>query len=302
MNRKLWTGWILAAAAVLCAGCQAGGTDKSKSAEQTRLRTEEETEPKEPVQEEDVHSVSVIGGADGPTSIFLAGKMTGMEEISDYPSFGQQAGELLIDPDGTGRVYLDTVQSDGVLAEEEGKWTPRTDDKGVAVIHGLWGTALLRRQEEEQLWSAEAAVDMKVLNRSYMEEHSTEIFPSNGVVFIYQLENGNIVEEYQIMMETGQLFCRKTAEEDAGEEIAMFELLREIKTQEDRRKPSETIEPEILLEKLKQENITKIWDQTVTENGVEIFLCSCGDRLTDLRLVWADSETGKLQVETVEWK
>ena len=204
---KFRTGMILAAVAVMCTGCQAERTGGNNTAAETEIKKEAE----ETQEQEDVHSVSIIGGEDGPTSIFVAGKVTGMEEISDYPSFGKQAEELLIDPDGTGRVYLDTVQSDGVLIEEEGNWTPRTDDRGVAVIHGLWGTALLRRQEEEHLWSVEAAADMKKLNQSYMEEeHSTEIFPSNGMVFIYQLENGNIAEEYQIMMETGQLFGQKT--------------------------------------------------------------------------------------------
>lgn len=295
---KFRTGMILAAAAVICTGCRAERTGGNNTAAETEIKKEaEETQG-----QEDVHSVSIIGGEDGPTSIFVAGKVTGIEEISDYPSFGKQAEELLIDPDGTGRVYLDTVQSDGVLIEEEGNWTPRTDDRGVAVIHGLWGTALLRRQEEEHLWSVEAAADMKKLNQSYMEENSTEIFPSNGMVFIYQLENGNIAEEYQIMMETGQLFGRKAEIEDAGEEIAMFEMLREVKKQEDRRKPDETTEPEVLLENLKQENITKIWDQTVAADGVEVFLCSCGDRLTDLRLVWKDPETGELQAERIEWK
>lgn len=296
---KFGTGMILAAAAVLCTGCQAERTGENNTAAETEMKTEvEETQRKEKEA-----SVSIIGGEDGPTSIFVAGKVTDMEEISDYPSFGKQAEELLIDPDGTGRVYLDTVQSDGVLIEEEGNWTPRTDDRGVAVIHGLWGTALLRRQEENHLWSVEAAADMKTLNQSYMkEEHSTEIFPSNGVVFIYQLENGNITEEYQLMMETGQLFGRKAAAEDAGEEIAMFELLREIKKREDRRRPDETTEPEVLLEKLKQENITKIWDQTVAADGVEVFLCSCADRLADLRLVWKDPETGELQAERIVWE
>lgn len=296
---KFRTGMILAAAAVMCTGCQAERTDRNNTAAETEIKKEAEETPGQ----EDMHSVSVIGGKDGPTSIFLAAKVTGMEEISEYPSFGKQAGELLIDPDGTGRVYLDTVQSDGVLIEEEGNWTPRTDDRGVAVIHGLWGTALLRHQEEEHLWSVEAAADMKALNPSYMkEEDSTEIFPNNGVVFIYQLENGNIAEEYQIMMETGQMLCRKAAAEDAGEEIAMFEMLREIKKQEDRRKPNETTEPEVLLENLKQENITKIWDQTVAADGVEVFLCSCGDRLTDLRLVWKNPETGELQAEKIAWE
>lgn len=296
---KFRTGMILAAAAVMCTGCQAERTGGNNTAAETEIKKEaEETQG-----QEDVHSFSIIGGEDGPTSIFVAGKVTGIEEISDYPSFGKQAEELLIDPDGTGRVYLDTVQSDGVLMEEEGNWTPRTDDRGMAVIHGLWGTALLRRQEEEHLWSVEAAADMKKLNQSYMEEeHSTEIFPSNGMVFIYQLENGNIAEEYQIMMETGQLFGQKTEAEDAGEEIAMFEMLREVKKQEDRRKPDETTEPEVLLENLKQENITKIWDQTVAADGVEVFLCSCGDRLTDLRLVWKDPETGELQAEKIAWE
>jgi len=40
----------------------------------------------------------------------------------------------------------------------------------------------------------------------------------------------------------------------------------------------------------------------VAADGVEVFLCSCGDRLTDLRLVWKDPETGELQAERIEWK
>lgn len=299
MKRNTWAGVIFAAAAALCMGCQAEKADETRTSEETEMRTEETARE----QEEDVHAVSVIGGADGPTSVFVAGKMTDGEEISGCPSFSNQAEELQIDLDGTGRVYLDSVHSYLQLADENGEQLAEPKERTAAVIHGLWGTAVLIRQEGEAVWYAWTAADMKAVEASYMkDEQSTEVFANNGTVFLYQMENGNIEKEYHIVMETGQLFVRDVPEEDAGEEAAFYELLREIRGEEENRKPAAEAEQEELLKGLEEEQkITDIWDRTVTSDGAEVFLCSFGEKLKDLCLVLKDPESGAWKAETIVW-
>lgn len=299
MKRNTWAGVILAAAAVLCTGCQAEKADETKTSAETEMRAETAVQG----QEDNAHAVSVIGGADGPTSIFVAGKMTDAEEISDYPSFQDKAEEILIDPDGTGRVYLDSVQNYLQLTDENGEQLTEPKERTAAVIHGLWGTAVLARQEEEPVWRAGTAADMAAVEDAYMKDgQSTEVFANNGTVFMYQAENGNIEKEYHIVMETGQLFVRNVPEEDAGETVAFYEMLREIRDEEENRKPAAEAGQEDLLKQLEEEQkITDVWDRTVTADGAEVFLCSRGEKLKDLCLVWRDPESRAWKTEAVVW-
>lgn len=300
MKRKVWVEMVgMIAAAALCTGCQAEQADETRTPAETQMRTEETAQE----QEEDAHAVSIIGGADGPASVFVAGKMTDAEEISDCPSFSGQAEELLIDPDKTGRVYLDSVHSYLQLTDENGEQLTDPEERTAAVIHGLWGTAVLARQEGESVWRAGSAADMKAVEDSYMkDEPSTEVFANNGTVFVYQMENGNIEKEYHIVMETGQLFARDVSEEDAGEELAFYEMLREIRDEEENRKPAAEADQEERLNRLKEEQeITNIWDRTVTADGTEVFLCSRGEKLKDLCLAWEDPESGTWKAETIVW-
>lgn len=300
MKRKVWVEMVgMIAAAALCTGCQAEQADETRTAAETQMRTEETAQE----QEEDAHAVSIIGGADGPASVFVAGKMTDAEEISDCPSFSGQAEELLIDPDKTGRVYLDSVHSYLQLTDENGEQLTDPEERTAAVIHGLWGTAVLARQEGESVWRAGSAADMKAVEDSYMkDEPSTEVFANNGTVFVYQMENGNIEKEYHIVMETGQLFARDVSEEDAGEELAFYEMLREIRDEEENREPAAEADQEERLNRLKEEQeITNIWDRTVTADGTEVFLCSRGEKLKDLCLAWEDPESGTWKAETIVW-
>ncbi len=300
IKRKVWVGMVgMLAASALCTGCQAEQADETRTAAETQMRTEETAQG----QEEDMHAVSIIGGADGPASVFVAGKMTDAEEISGCPSFSGQAQELLIDPDKTGRVYLDSVHSYLQLTDENGEQLTNPEERTAAVIHGLWGTAVLARQEGESVWRTGTAADMKAVEDSYMkDEQSTEVFANNGTVFVYQMENGNIEKEYHIVMETGQLFARDVSEEDAGEKLAFYEMLREIRDEEENRKPAAEADREERLNRLKEEQeITNVWDRTVTADGAEVFLCSRGKKLKDLCLAWEDPESGTWKVETIVW-
>ena len=103
---------------------------------------------------------------------------------------------------------------------------------------------------------------MKAVEDSYMkDEQSTEVFANNGTVFVYQMENGNIEKEYHIVMETGQLFARDVSEEDAGEKLAFYEMLREIRDEEENRKPAAEADREERLNRLKEE-------QEMTMSGI----------------------------------
>ena len=188
IKRKVWVGMVgMLAASALCTGCQAEQADETRTAAETQMRTEETAQG----QEEDMHAVSIIGGADGPASVFVAGKMTDAEEISGCPSFSGQAQELLIDPDKTGRVYLDSVHSYLQLTDENGEQLTNPEERTAAVIHGLWGTAVLARQEGESVWRTGTAADMKAVEDSYMkDEQSTEVFANNGTVFVYRWRTG----------------------------------------------------------------------------------------------------------------
>lgn len=39
----------------------------------------------------------------------------------------------------------------------------------------------------------------------------------------------------------------------------------------------------------------------MTADGAEVFLCSRGEKLKDLCLVWEDPESGTWKVETIVW-
>lgn len=61
-------------------------------------------------------SVSIIGGADGPTSIFLAGKLSGgEEEVEDYTSITMEEAKKIFD-EGGDYIVLDVRRADEFAA------------------------------------------------------------------------------------------------------------------------------------------------------------------------------------------
>ena len=63
------------------------------------------------------YSISVIGGADGPTAIFVAGKLGGsenidFEEVIDYMEISQTEAKALMDDKENGAIILDVRRPD----------------------------------------------------------------------------------------------------------------------------------------------------------------------------------------------
>lgn len=162
---------LAAAAAVFLTACgsSTGGAaaPPGTASVQAETREQEQTKQEQTKQEQgevtgssEEEGAEIIGGADGPTAIFIALEADSAQEIENYPSLREMAGDTQIDPDGEGKVFLDSVRSDGVyVLEESGEWSPRTDQMGTAVIHGPFGVILLRHREDGS-WLAERSVDM----------------------------------------------------------------------------------------------------------------------------------------------
>ena len=209
---------LAAAAAVFLTACgsSTGGAaaPPGTASVQAETREQEQTKQEQTKQEQgevtgssEEEGTEIIGGADGPTAIFIALEADSAQEIENYPSLREMAGDTQIDPDGEGKVFLDSVRSDGVyVLEEGGEWSPRTDQMGPAVIHGPFGAILLRHREDGS-WLAEHSVDMAEMESSYMESgDNTEVLPAGGAVFISVRERGSITAMYELVMENGQLF------------------------------------------------------------------------------------------------
>ncbi len=138
---------LAAAAAVFLTACgsSTGGAaaPPGTASVQAETREQEQTKQEQTKQEQgevtgssEEEGAEIIGGADGPTAIFIALEADSAQEIENYPSLREMAGDTQIDPDGEGKVFLDSVRSDGVyVLEEGGEWSPRTDQMGTAVIH-----------------------------------------------------------------------------------------------------------------------------------------------------------------------
>ena len=210
------------------------------------------------------------------------------------------AGDTQIDPDGEGKVFLDSVRSDGVyVLEESGEWSPRTDQMGTAVIHGPFGVILLRHREDGS-WLAERSVDMAEMESSYMESgDNTEVLPAGGAVFISVRERGSITAMYELVMENGQLFQFDVSAIGRDEAESLLLAIRQANeksgiTSAEKGKGSEP-EPE-------GKTAMKIYDSAMTADGTEVILCADGPALTDFCLMWKDRETGGYVTEPVVWE
>ena len=127
-------------------------------------------------------SVSVIGGADGPTSVFVAGKLDGEEEEIPYsPAASQEEPEELI-----------TDYSD--------------EEAGLRVCHGLPGIFIYEREGEN--WQLAHSIDMKAVDSSYMEEgkDTQVIFAGSGVVVGSQGSEGEGENSYFYDLDSKKLY------------------------------------------------------------------------------------------------
>lgn len=260
----------------------------------------------------------VIGGADGPTAIFIARKQDGEEETQEYASLNQSAGEIKIDPEQTEKVYLDAVLDSG-------------DGELEAVIHGPFGAAFLQREEASSpFWRAVVSADMKAVCASYMEgTDSTEVLAGGRSIFIFQKEDGQITNEYELQADNRSLY-RDEPEEGGAEQAEWFaSTLREInrlsgqsarKESEERAEnlpeggekqrgqsekqpenPAEVRFPEIKADRGKA---LKVYDCFTKTDGTKVYLCSDGDTLADLYLVLEpeDGEAAEQKAERIVWE
>ncbi|MFR6281202.1 MAG: hypothetical protein ACLUKK_08465 [Lacrimispora saccharolytica] len=302
---------LAAAAAVFLTACgsSTGGAaaPPGTASVQAETREQEQTKQEQTKQEQgevtgssEEEGAEIIGGADGPTAIFIAPEADSAQEIENYPSLREMAGDTQIDPDGEGKVFLDSVRSDGVyVLEEGGEWSPRTDQMGTAVIHGPFGVILLRHREDGS-WLAERSVDMAEMESSYMESgDNTEVLPAGGAVFISVRERGSITAMYELVMENGQLFQFDVSAIGRDEAESLLLAIRQVNEKSgikfaEKGKGSEP-EPE-------GKTAMKIYDSAMTADGTEVFLCADGPALTDFCLMWKDRETGGYVTEPVVWE
>lgn len=69
------------------------------------------------INKKEAYSISVIGGADGPTAIFVAGKLGGSEsietqEVIEYMEISQTEAKALMDDKENGAIILDVRRPD----------------------------------------------------------------------------------------------------------------------------------------------------------------------------------------------
>lgn len=147
-----WAGGLLTAA-VLLAGCAMSVDPESLS----------EMEP----EASGDRSISIIGGADGPTSVFLAGKISPDEERISYSPVNMESLSNEVLDKGENTVYLDYV----------------SQVQGEMVFHGPWGIFVYEKNNGK--WQVSHSIDMKKVDDSYMAEgKNTKVVPSPQGMFI----------------------------------------------------------------------------------------------------------------------
>lgn len=144
-------------------------------------------------------AVSIIGGADGPTSVFVAGKM--MED----------EGEISISYEPAS--WAGTEAAEGIVLDAADPALP--EEGSVAVLHGPRGVFVFCGTGEELLQAA--SVDMAGVDEQYRamyeggQEYGGPVFAARGgggnAVVMGFMENGKWLEDhmYLLLLETGEL-------------------------------------------------------------------------------------------------
>ncbi|RGY99281.1 M56 family metallopeptidase [Clostridium sp. AM58-1XD] len=133
--------------------------------------------------------VSIIGGADGPTSIFIAGKFDPDERTVDCPPVNlEELANETLDPDRK-NLHLD--------------YASRV--QGMLVFHGPWG--ILVYENKQGKWTMTHSIDMEKVDDSYMAEgKDTRVLASSGGILIgNKIDGGWEGEPYYYDFETGEL-------------------------------------------------------------------------------------------------
>ena len=144
-------------------------------------------------------AVSIIGGADGPTSVFVAGKMT------------EDEGEISISYEPAS--WAGTEAAEGIVLDAADPALP--EEGSVAVLHGPRGVFVFCGTGEELLQAA--SVDMAGVDEQYRamyeggQEYGGPVFAARGgggnAVVMGFMENGKWLEDhmYLLLLETGEL-------------------------------------------------------------------------------------------------
>ena len=144
-------------------------------------------------------AVSIIGGADGPTSVFVAGKMT------------EDEGEISISYEPAS--WAGTEAAEGIVLDAADPALP--EEGSVAVLHGPRGVFVFCGTGEELLQAA--SVDMAGVDEQYRamyeggQEYDGPVFAARGgggnAVVMGFMENGKWLEDhmYLLLLETGEL-------------------------------------------------------------------------------------------------
>ena len=144
-------------------------------------------------------AVSIIGGTDGPTSVFVAGKMT------------EDEGEISISYEPAS--WAGTEAAEGIVLDAANPALP--EEGSVAVLHGPRGVFVFCGTGEELLQAA--SVDMAGVDEQYRamyeggQEYGGPVFAARGgggnAVVMGFMENGKWLEDhmYLLLLETGEL-------------------------------------------------------------------------------------------------
>ncbi|MEY8337768.1 M56 family metallopeptidase [Lachnospiraceae bacterium 62-35] len=147
------------------------------------------TNPKEP---EEGTSIAIIGGADGPTSVFLAGKISeDKEEISFQPVEMESLLNARMDRERK-TIHLDYASK----------------VQGQLIFHGPWGIFVYEKKDGQ--WSMSHSIDMKKVDETYMAEgKDTCVVPAGQGIFIGNKTSEGWEECYYYDFSSRKLFADK---------------------------------------------------------------------------------------------
>lgn len=167
-KKALFAGGVIAAAASAGLLVSSGKLAETWKYGDSVLGTQEETKEADP---SDPASVAVIGGADGPTSIFIAGKIAGSGENGSGEDEAVQVPEELLKsvrlvphwdadspPEGAVRVLLDFASED------------------MLIFHGAFGSFVFTRTEDG-FWHQDLFVPA---GEGFLAEEAQEYLPGQG--------------------------------------------------------------------------------------------------------------------------
>lgn len=148
------------------------------------------TNPEGTAAEENSQAISIIGGADGPTSVFLAGKISDDDQSVEYSP---------VDRADLANVTMNQTERDVSLDYV-------SQVQGQMVFHGPWGIFVYKKQNGK--WQEAHSIDMKKVDSDYMGDgKSTRVIAGSTGIFIgNKTDTGWEGEPYYYDYDTKQLW------------------------------------------------------------------------------------------------